>query len=306
MPDLLTVVIFFSAVSLVVLAALLLTGRNQRLEGRIQQLAGNARPIAQQDAMAEFTRTMLPKLGARLMPESDKQRSRLKSRLIYAGLYSPRAMAVFLAVRLILMLVPLVIALLLWVAGVVPMTYATAFATLGFGLGALVPNFWLDSRKTRRQTIFQRTLPDALDMIVICLKAGLSLQSAFQRIAAEATMIHPLLALELNINQREMQMGRTIGEALRHFADRTDLEELRNLATVVSQAERLGASAVQSMKVHAESLRIKRLQRAEELAQKASTKIVFPTILCIFPAIFIVVLGPAVFQINDLFSQLSP
>src|SRR5205085_2451925 len=148
-------------------------------------------------------------------------------------------------------------------------------------------------------------LPDALDMIVICLRGGLSLQGAFQRVSSELWMVHPDLAAEFAINQREIQLGRSTGEAMRHFSERCDLEEITSLAGVILQAERLGASTINALKIHADTLRLKRLQRAEELAHKAATKMVFPTILCIFPAILLVVIGPAAIQISDLFGSMQ-
>src|SRR5262249_56467674 len=113
------------------------------------------------------------------------------------------------------------------------------------------------------------------------------------------------LAAELNIVQREIQLGRSTGEALRQFACRADLEEIRSLASVVIQSERFGASLVKALRVHAETLRQKRMQYAEEMAQKASTKMLFPTILLIFPGIFIVILGPAAIQIFTMLSRLK-
>jgi tight adherence protein C len=109
----------------------------------------------------------------------------------------------------------------------------------------------------------------------------------------------------LNIVQREVQMGRSTGEALRQFAIRTDLEEVRALASVIIQSERYGASLVKALRTHAETLRTQRLQYAEELAQKAATKVLFPTVLCILPGIFIVILGPAVIQLLGLFDSIS-
>jgi tight adherence protein C len=126
-----------------------------------------------------------------------------------------------------------------------------------------------------------------------------------RRVAGELRTAHPLLATELNIVQREVQMGRSSGEALRHFAERSDLEEIRSLASVVIQAERYGASLVKALRVHAETLRIKRLQQAEEMAQKAATKVLFPTVLFIMPCIFIIILGPGVIQLMQAFPDLN-
>src|SRR5262249_30528377 len=136
--------------------------------------------------------------------------------------------------------------------------------------GMIGPSFWLEGRKTKRQTGFRRALPDALDLLVICLEGGLSLPAAPKRGGFELKKAHPLLAKELNIVQREIQLGRSPGEGLQKMGVRVDLEEIRSLASVITQAERFGASLVRSLRVHAESLRVKRQQHAEEMAQKAS------------------------------------
>jgi tight adherence protein C len=169
----------------------------------------------------------------------------------------------------------------------------------------IAPSFWLDHMKKKRQTAFRRSLPDALDVLVICLEGGLSLAAALRRIAVELRSAHPALAAELNIIQREVQMGRSEGEALREFASRADLEEIRSLAAVILQAERFGAGLVRSLRVHADTLRLKRLQHAEEMAGKASTKMLFPTVFCILPGIFIVILGPAAIHILEVFSHMN-
>jgi tight adherence protein C len=117
--------------------------------------------------------------------------------------------------------------------------------------------------------------------------------------------VHPLLSRELNIVQREVQLGRSPGEAVRLFADRADLEELRSLASVITQSERFGASLVKALRVHADTLRTKRLQRAEELAAKASTKLLFPTVILILPGVFVIILGPAFIQIVAMFSRMG-
>ena len=141
--------------------------------------------------------------------------------------------------------------------------------------------------------------------MVICLEGGLSLSGTLRYVAEDLRTAHPLLAAELNIVQREVQLGLTPGESLRHLADRSDLEEIRSLASVIIQADRLGASLVKSLRVHADTLRVKRRQRAEEMAQKAGTKILFPTIIFIFPALFVVILAPGLIQLMETFKMLN-
>jgi tight adherence protein C len=213
-------------------------------------------------------------------------------------------MAIFLGTKLLLMATPALIGLAVGLTGIAPTEYAVlAGASCGI-LGMIGPSFWLDSRKKKRQTSFRRSLPDALDLLVICLEGGLSLPGSLRRVGIELRTAHPLLALELNIVQREIQLGSSPGEALQQMGVRTDLEEIRSLASVITQSERFGASLVKSLRVHAETLRLKRHQRAEELAQQASVKVLFPTLLFIFPAVFVVILGPAAFQIMEHLSQI--
>src|SRR5262249_54747306 len=153
----------------------------------------------------------------------------------------------------------------LGLVGVLPVLNGLLFGALLGVAGMIGPSFWLDQRKSARQSAFRRSLPDALDVVVICLEAGLSLPGALKRVAGELRTAHPVLARELNIVQREMQLGRSTGEALQQFAARTDMEELRGLASVIAQAERFGASLVKALRIHADTLREKRVHHAEEL-----------------------------------------
>jgi tight adherence protein C len=244
-------------------------------------------------------------MGAALVPSKEEERTRLQTRLVQAGLYHRQAMYVFLGVKFLLIVGPLAVALPLAVAGLVPLGKAVIYGALLGVAGMIAPSFWLDKRKADRQTNIRRALPDALDVLVICLEGGLSLTAALRRVGSELSTAHPLLASELRIVEREIQLGRSTGEAVRQFGERADLEEMRNLASVISQSERFGAGLVKALRVHADTLREKRLQYAEERAQKAAIKILFPTLLFIFPGVFIVVLGPAVIQIMELMKDMG-
>ena len=127
--------------------------------------------------------------------------------------------------------------------------------------------------------------------------------AAFQRVTGEVLLVHPLLGEEMSMMQREIQLGLSTGEALKKMGERCGLDDVRELASVLLQSERYGASVVKALRMHADSWRAERQQRIEELAQKAAVKILFPTLLCIFPAIFIVLLGPAAFQMATLFAK---
>jgi tight adherence protein C len=127
--------------------------------------------------------------------------------------------------------------------------------------------------------------------------------AAFQRVADELQIVHPVLGAEMNIIQREINLGLSAGESLKKMGERCGMADVRELASVLLQSERFGASMAKALRTHAESWRQERQQRIEELAQKAAVKILFPTLLCIFPAIFIVLLGPAAFQMATLFAK---
>jgi tight adherence protein C len=244
-------------------------------------------------------------MGQALMPTDDDKRTRLQARLVHAGLYSRQAMPVFLGVKLLLIIGPTLIALTATLAGLLELSDGLLIACALGIFGVIAPGFWLDRRTADRQTQLRRALPDALDIIVICLEGGLSLAGAVRRVTGELRSAHPLLASELEIVQREVQLGRSTGEALRQMADRADLEELRSLASVVTQSERFGASLVKALRVHAESLRHKRLQYAEEMAQKAATKVLFPTVLFILPALFVIILAPGMIQLLAVFRTIQ-
>ena len=291
--------------SLALLVALAWTGRKGRLEARLQKLSGKTGSGTEVESVAELARQALPHVGAPLMPRDQGERTRLQARLTQAGLYSRQALVVFLGVKMLLMAVPVLGGLLASVLGFVDLQLGLVIGGLLGIAGLIGPSFWLDRRKAARQSSLRRALPDALDVLVICLEGGLSLFAAFRRMSAELGTAHPLLATELSIVEREIQLGRSTGEALRAFGERADLEEIRRLASVITQSERFGASLTKTLRLHAEILRLKRMQHAEEFAQKAAVRILFPTLLFIFPGLFIILLGPGLIQLLDAFAELK-
>lgn len=283
------------------IVAAVLGGRKSRVDGRLHELK-TGRTVkdraTRSPSVGRIAGATLPKIGSRLMPSDEKEKTRLQARLVHAGLYSRQAMVVFLGAKMLLMVGPAVIGLAIGLAGFLPVKPAVLYGAC-FGLaGMLGPSMWLDKKKKARQLGFRRGLPDALDVIVICVEGGLSLTGALRRVSGDLRGVHPELALELEIVQREVQLGQTSGEALRRFGERADMEEVRSLASVIIQSERFGAGLNKALRVHAETLRMRRQQKAEEMAQKAGTKVLFPTLLFIFPAIFVVILGPAMIQIS--------
>jgi tight adherence protein C len=290
------------------MVSLVLGDRRDRLDARLKELSGRgeAGPTAlDQKSFTKLAETTLPKIGTPFIPSDEEERTKLQTRLIHAGLYGRQAMVVFLGLKVFVMFAPTVLGVIAATLGLTTMQVGLLVGACCAIAGMIGPSFWLDQQKSKRQTNFRRALPDALDLLVICLEGGLSLNGSLRRMAGELRTAHPVLAAELNIVQREVQLGRTTGDALRKMGERVDLEEVRGLASVILQAEKYGASLVKSLRVHSEMLRVKRMQLAEERAQKAATKVLFPTVIFILPAMFLVILGPAVIHVMQIFSKMN-
>jgi len=288
--------------ALAALAMFVFMSRNP-MDNRLGDLSGSPGP-GRDGTAAPARTTSAPSLGSKVsgpVATGPGQEPKLtfQERLMQAGFYRHLNNGVFLIVRVVTLCVPLAMGIAAAYLRLMNPMLAILLGVGMAGLGAIAPSFWLDHMKRRRQVQMQRALPDALDAIVVCLEGGLTLNAALSRVANEMQTVHPLLAMEFKIAEREVQMGRSTGEALQHMARRFDLEELRSMAMVIAQSDRFGASIGTALAVFAETMRTRRGQRAEELAHKAVVKIIFPTMLCIFPAIFVVVLGPAVIQMVE-------
>lgn len=164
-------------------------------------------------------------------------------------------------------------------------------------LGFYVPTFYIGIRQSQRRGEIQSALPDALDLLVVCVEAGLGLGAALQRVGQEIRLASAQLSDELALVNSEMQTGVSRMDALRNLAERTGVEDLFSLVAMLIQTDRLGTSIAMSLRAHADSMRTRRRQRAEELARKASIKLAFPLVLLIFPALMVVILGPAGIQL---------
>ena len=304
----LILVAFFMATSVAVIVGLLNMDRNRRLEGRLEGLSNENAPPVPIDAaaaMARAVKRVLPKMAQPLIPDEGIERTKLKSRLILAGLYSPQAMPIFLGVKMLLMVAPTIIALILGSLGLFSLKYALLGGAVASIVGTIGPSFWLDRRKKKRQANLRRALPDACDLIIICMEGGLSLAGSLKRVVGELRVAHPLLADELNIVQRKVQLGQPLAEAIGSFAARCGMPEIQSLSSTVKSAEKFGSSMVDALQNYSATLRSTRQQNAEEMAQKASTKVLFPTLLFIFPSIMLIILGPAVIQMIDVLKNIN-
>lgn len=307
MPGGLTLVIAgtVALATLIAVVVLLMQGDDDAVDERLGALStsgasGRSGRSASRHGSRRGTHT-----GDRGLDPREDRRKKLEKRLVQAGLYRKNSTVYFLVTQAVLLGASVTIGLATAYFGYLPQRTALLVG-VGVGiLGIVLPGLVLDSWKKQRQIAIRRALPDALDVIVVCVEAGLSLPSALVRVSSELRTAHPMLAAEMTIVHREVQLGNSTGSALRNFADRFDLEEVRSMSSVVQQAERFGASIVNALRVHADVLRRKRFQQAQERAQKASVKLLFPTVLFIFPAIFIVILGPAAFDIYEVLQDMT-
>jgi len=301
-PSVIAAIAFLATTSLVLLVSLLVRDRKSRIEVRLDGLGDRPTDAG---TLAQITQSTLSRIGSPLLPLEEEQPTRLKTELLKAGYYGPRALIIFLGIKMLLMAFPVALGVMAGMLGLTSVSIGAKYGLLASVFGMIAPSFFLVHLKRKRQARLRRSLPDALDVIVICMEGGLSLPAAFQRVVDELRTVHPDLAMEMTIVEREMQFGRSTGEALRHFGERADLEEVRSLASVIIQAEHYGTSLVNTLRTHAKTLRTLRILRAEELAQKAAVKIVFPTLLCIFPAVFIVLAGPAAIQVLEMMARMN-
>jgi tight adherence protein C len=172
-------------------------------------------------------------------------------------------------------------------------TYIISGASFFALAGLILPDIWLRWKTSRRKERMEKAFPDALDLLVVCVEAGMGLDAAFQRIGRELGLTHPDLSKEFKLMNLELRAGKHRRSALRNLADRTDIDDVSSLVTMLLQTDRFGTSVAQSLRVFSESFRTARYQRAEEIAAKISTKLIFPLALCIFPSFFVVAIGPA-------------
>jgi tight adherence protein C len=221
----------------------------------------------------------------------------IRLRLVQAGYPTPSAIPIYLATRALLPAAmgggALITLPLLGFSPILAMLGVVYFG----GLGYVLPTLYIGMRARKRQKEMQRALPDALDMLVVSVEAGLGLNQALVRVAEEIDRLSPVLSEQMSLVNYEIRAGTAREEALRNWADRTGLADIASLAGMLIQTDRFGTSVAQALRIHADTMRTKRRQRAEEAAAKTTIKLIFPLVFCIFPAMFVVILGPALIQI---------
>jgi tight adherence protein C len=240
--------------------------------------------------------TILHRIGSRVQG-TEAEMASMKADLIRAGFRSDNAVYVFYGIRILTTLVMLAVSLTL--QNKVADNSGLRIALIGFGCmsGWILPRFLLERRLSQRQEILRLSLPDALDLMVVSVEAGLGLDQAMQHVARELRVSHPELSEDLELVTLEMRAGKRRAEALRNFAERTGEPEIRKLTAILIQNDRFGTSMAESLRNHSDFLRTRRRQEAEERAGKVGVKLVFPIFFFILPSMLIVAAGPGILQI---------
>lgn len=241
-------------------------------------------------------------LGSRVKPKQEEELFHLRKTFLKAGFRAENARVIFLGVKTllaILLAVVFIVTKLLVLKTITPLQFISFSALLGL-IGFYLPDLWLRVRIDRRKEEIMKGFPDALDLLVVCVEAGVGLDVAINRVGEEMRLSNKLLSEEFRLLGLELRAGKSRQDALRNLALRADLEDVSSLVTLLIQTDKFGTSVAQALRVHSDSMRTKRRQRAEEMAAKLPVKLVFPLVLFIFPSLFVVILGGTVIRIFRL------
>ena len=243
--------------------------------------------------MTKVLETAAPKLAKPLVPKSELEMSNLKIKLANAGFRGETAGTVYLGLKFIGLLVGLFVG-----GGTIMGIYGTNVKTLFAAMMVVVALFYLPDivvgliGRHRKQGVFLG-LPDALDLMVVCVEAGLGLDQAMRKVSEELKKTHPIIADEFGLSNLQFQMGSPRAEVLHELGVRTGVSDVRALVGVLIQADKFGSSIAQALRVQSDAMRVRRRQLAEEKAAKTAVKLIFPLVLFIFPGIFVILVGPA-------------
>ena len=287
--------------SLIVAAAALLFMPNKAvaIDRRLEELMPGRENADERKTLDALVR-LFKRVGEKA-PRSPKEMGTLRLRLVQAGYRRDEALTIFFGIRIMFALTLFA----LFATSIVTRPNIT-LALAGVGFGYIFPGMVIARLAKRRAHKIQLSLADALDLLVVSVEAGLGLDQALTRVGDELAFAYPDLSEELRLVHLEMRAGQPRSDALRNLATRTGVDDLNSLVTMLIQTDKFGTSVAQSLRVYSETLRTKRRQRAEEAAAKTGVKMVFPLVLCIFPAIWVVTIGPAAIKfVTVLFPMLN-
>jgi tight adherence protein C len=263
---------------------------------------GDGQALALSDRSANPFVNILSAIGVKFNPGKSADSADTKLKFLRAGLRGQNVSTVFWGIKFLLAVVlPLsfLFATFLFFQDLASknMLMAAIFLSL---LGLILPDFWLRVKTTGRRNRIIKGFPDALDLLVVCVEAGMGLDAAINRVGEELTLAHPELSNEMKLLNLEMRAGKSRSAALRNLAERANVDDVNSLVTMLLQTDRFGTSVAQALRVFSDGFRTARYQRAEEIAAKIGTKLIFPLVLFIFPSFFVVAVGPAVIQIYEV------
>lgn len=307
-PFLLPVCIFVAAALGLWSIADIFVVKSNEAEDRLRRIQGlspgssvNDAKSKRRDEIKQWVEKTSSVLADSVKPKTEKEANQLRQQLSYAGLRTESAQSIYLATKVALLIGGTVFGLI----GVGIFSDGTAmWWVMGIGVGLLMffmPGIVLNSMIKGRKQQIVLSMPDCLDLLVVCVEAGLGLDHAMRKVSEEMAETNPVLSYEISLTNMHLQMGRTREESLQDLSDRNGAEELTSLAQMLIQADRFGTSIAQALRVQSEALRIKRRQRAEEKASKTAVQLLFPLVLFIFPGIFVVLVGPAAINIIEGF-----
>jgi tight adherence protein C len=293
----------FAAVVALVLGVFSLLFK-RHVGNRLSQLLGETTSVSSPDdqVLGRRWNAVLESLSKLSLPKEGWQGSNVHLKFLRAGIRGVYAPRIYYAVKSILTLVmPVIVGLITLPYAHMALSKFVLIILLLATLGYYLPEIYLNVRTKRRMKDSQQGLPDLIDLLVICTESGLGLDAAFNRVSKEIARSHPYLAEELYLTNLEIRAGAGRNIALKNLALRTDLESVHNLVSMLTQSDRFGTSIADSLRAEASLMRIRRMQAAEEIAAKIPVKVLMPMVLCIFPSLFIVIIGPAIIQMRVLF-----
>jgi len=249
--------------------------------------------------------TMFGKASEWLIPKSEIELTKTTKSLTYAGYRSPNALKNYYGTKaiLVIMLPAITLFVMQWLPEVTNVQFIYSLL-LACAIGMFGPNIVLDKMVQKRIKALRDGFPDALDLLVVCVESGLGLNAAIQRVSDEISVSHKELAMELALVNAETRAGMDRAKALKNLADRSGLDDIRGLVSMLVQAMRFGTSIADTLRVYSEEFRDRRMQKAEEAAAKIGTKLLFPLVFCLFPSFFTVAIGPAIIRFIDVFTHM--
>lgn len=293
-----------STLLIVVALLLLMWGLQDPVQRRLALIKrGYSGSVAGHEAPGNL-QLLLERIGQRFASTDPAQTSATQTLLTHAGYRSASAVQMYWAVRLMLPLLLLGLALLLLPLIKVSVIIGLLGVTMMVGIGWLLPALYVGKRKQARQARLRAAFPDALDLMVVCVESGLALPTTIERVAEEMAVSQVELAEELALVNAQIRAGITSTEALRQLAMRTGLEDIQGLVSLLAQSIRFGTSVADTLRIYADEFRDRRTQAAEEMGAKIGTKLIFPLIFCLWPSFFLVAIGPAMIGVFRAFGNM--